>query len=434
MEIRDLGALAMRILMFGWEFPPAISGGLGTACFGMTKALAERGHRITFVVPSLPDADRTSHLSLVAASDFAAEKEDGPPAGVSFRPVESPLKPYMAQSDYGRLRESLLASPGPYGPDLFAELERYAAAAGLIARQAPFDVIHAHEWLSVPAALRARQVSGCPFVFHVHALESDRSGGDGDARIVGIERQGLLEADRVIAVSRFTRREIVERHGIDPGKVSVVHNAVTRSEAAARYGVSKRSGEKIVLFLGRITHQKGPGVFVEAAAEVLRVLPDVTFVMAGSGDLMPQMIERVAELGLGGRFLFTGFLRGEEVERMYASSDLYVMPSVSEPFGIAPLEAMLADVPVIVSKQSGVAEILHHALQVDFWDVRELAGKICAVLTYEALAREMVERSREELQAVTWERAARQIEEVYEKVTGHRCQEKGSSSKQQASR
>ena len=406
--------------MFGWEFPPAISGGLGTACFGMTKALAQRGHRITFVIPVLPEPGRPSHVTLVAASAFAETAGGGPPpAGVIVRPVESPLRPYMAPPEYGRLKESLLASPGPYGPDLFLELERYAQAAGLIARRVPFDVIHAHEWLSVPAALRARSVSGRPFVLHVHALEFDRSGVAADARIVAIERQGLLEADRVIAVSHFTKRTIVERYGIDPGKISVVHNAVSRSEAARATGAKPFSG-RIVLFLGRITHQKGPGVFVEAAARVLRVLPDVTFVMAGSGDLMPQMIERVAELGLGSRFLFTGFLRGEEVERMYAASDLYVMPSVSEPFGIAPLEAMRADVPVILSRQSGVAELLHHALQVDFRDVDDLAGKICAVLTYEALAREMVERSREELAGITWDRAARQIEEVYEQVTGDR--------------
>ena len=416
--MRVLGAGVMRILMFGWEFPPAISGGLGTACFGMTRALVQRGHGITFVVPALPGGDRTSHVSLVAASDFAAPAEEGLPAGLSVSPVESPLRPYMTQADYGILRESLLASPGPYGSDLFAELERYAAAAGRIARSVPFDVIHAHDWLSVPAALRARRAAGRPFVFHVHALEADRSGGSGDARIVALERQGLLEADHVIAVSRFTSRMIVERYGIDPGKVSVVYNAVSRSGAAGAYGVSKRPGEKIVLFLGRITHQKGPGVFVEAAAKVLAVLPGVTFVMAGSGDLMPQMIERVAELGLGSRFLFTGFLRGEEVERMFAASDLYVMPSVSEPFGIAPLEAMLADVPVILSRQSGVAEVLRHVLKVDASDVDDLAQKICAVLAYEALARELVERGREELAAFTWERAAGQIEDVYRKVTG----------------
>jgi glycosyltransferase involved in cell wall biosynthesis len=327
----------------------------------------------------------------------------------------------MAESDYGMFREgSLLASPGHYGPNLFDEVQRYGEAAGSIARRASFDVIHAHEWLSVPAALHARRESGRPFVFHVHALEFDRSGGCVNPGIFAVERQGLAEADHVIAVSHFTKGMIVERYGIDAEKVTVVHNAVSRGEAAGAYGVVKAPGERIVLFLGRITHQKGPAFFVEAAAKVLSVLPEVTFVMAGSGDLMPKMVERVAELGLGSRFLFTGFLRGGEVERMYAASDLYVMPSVSEPFGIAPLEAMLYDVPVIISRQSGVSEVLHHALKVDFWDVDDLAGKICAALTWDALTREMVERSREELRALTWARAAAGIEEVYKKVTSDR--------------
>lgn len=417
MEKQDDGAQAMQILMFGWEFPPDISGGLGTACFGMTKALVDRGHRVTFVVPSLPGPDRPSHVALVAASDFSAGAEKAPSAGFTLSPVDSPLRPYMAEADYGAFRKgSLLASPGHYGPNLFDEVERYGEAAGLIARRVPFDVIHAHEWLSVPAALRARRESGRPFIFHVHALEFDRSGGSVNPGIFALERQGLLEADRVIAVSHFTKGMIVERYGIDAEKVTVVHNAVSRGEAARAYGVVKAPGERIVLFMGRITHQKGPGFFVEAAAKVLSVLPGVIFVMAGSGDLMAQMVERVAELGMGSRFFFTGFLRNEEVERMYAASDLYVMPSVSEPFGIAPLEAMLYDVPVIISRQSGVSEVLHHALTVDFWDVDELAGKICAALTYDALTREMVERSREELRAMTWDRAAREIEEVYKKV------------------
>jgi len=421
MEKREDGARAMQILMFGWEFPPYISGGLGTACHGMTKALVERGHRVTFVVPSLPGPDRPSHVALVSAADFPVGPEKALPAGITVNPVDSPLRPYMAESDYGVFREgSLLASPGHYGPNLFDEVQRYGEAAGLIARRVSFDVIHAHEWLSVPAALHARRESGRPFVFHVHALEFDRSGGSVNPGIFAVERQGLAEADHVIAVSHFTKGMIVERYGIDAEKVTVVHNAVSRGEAAGAYRVVKGQGEKIVLFLGRITHQKGPVFFVEAAAKVLSVLPEVTFVMAGSGDLMPRMVERVAELGMGSRFLFTGFLRGGEVERMYAASDLYVMPSVSEPFGIAPLEAMLYDVPVIISRQSGVSEVLHHALKVDFWDVDDLAGKICAALTYDALTREMVERSRDELRALTWGRAAREIEEVYEKVTGDR--------------
>jgi len=408
----------MRILMFGWEFPPYISGGLGTACFGMTRALVERGHRVTFVVPSLPGSSRSAHVELLAALDFSAGCETAQ-AGITVGPVESPLRPYMAPEQYRTLLEgSLLASPGHYGPDLFGEVRRYGEAAGVIARLHPFDVIHAHEWLSVHAALRARKECGCPFILHIHALEFDRSGGNGNPDICAVERLGLAEADHVITVSHYTKGMIVERYGIDAGKVTVVHNAVSRGEAARAYGVVKQPGEKVVLFLGRITHQKGPGYFVEAASKVLRAFPGVTFVMAGSGDLMPQMVERVAELGMGSRFLFTGFLRGGEVERMYASSDLYVMPSVSEPFGIAPLEAMLYDVPVIITRQSGVSEVLHHALTVDFWDVDELADKICAALTYDALTREMIERGREELKAITWDRAAAGIEEVYKKVTG----------------
>jgi len=411
----------MKILMFGWEFPPNISGGLGTACFGMTKALVDRGHHITFVVPSLPGPERPSYVQVVAALDDTAGDEQAQSTGMIVSRIDSPLRPYMAEDGYGVFREgSLLASPGHYSPNLFDEVRRYGEAAGFIARRFSFDVIHAHEWLSVPAALHARRESGRPFVFHVHALEFDRSGGSVNPGIVAIERQGLLEADRVIAVSHLTKDRIVKNYGIDAEKVSVIHNAVSRGEAARAYGVVKTQGEKIVLFMGRITYQKGPGFFVEAAAKVLSVLPHVTFVMAGSGDLMPKMVERVAELGMGIRFLFTGFLRGDEVERMYAASDLYVMPSVSEPFGIAPLEAMLYDVPVIISRQSGVAEVLHHALKIDSWDVDELADKICAALTYDALTREMVERSREELKALTWDRAARQIEEVYEKVTGDR--------------
>jgi glycosyltransferase involved in cell wall biosynthesis len=369
------------------------------------------------VVPSLPGNGRSSHVELLAALDFPAGQETTRQAGIVVGPVESPLEPYMAAEQYRVLLEgSLLASPGQYGSDLFDEVRRYGEAAGAISRRCAFDVIHAHEWLSVRAALHARQESGRPFIFHIHALEFDRSGGNGDPRICAMERLGLAEADHVITVSHYTKRMIVEQYGIDAGKVTVIHNAVSRSEVTSAYGVVKQPGEKIVLFLGRITHQKGPGYFVEAAATVLRAFPGVTFVMAGSGDLMPQMVERVAELGMGSRFLFTGFLRGGEVERMFAASDLYVMPSVSEPFGIAPLEAMLYDVPVIITRQSGVSEVLHHALTVDFWDVDELANKICAALTYDALTREMVEQSREELKAITWDRAAQEIEGVYKRV------------------
>jgi glycogen synthase len=414
----------MQILMFGWEFPPRMSGGLGTACFGMTKALAGFGHEITFV---LPQAEETSapFLHLVPAFGilFSGGEKKDPEAellrGLTVRPIPALLTPYL---DVGHYRDLYLSEGGGfrgaalYGRDLIAEVIRYGRAAGAVARRFAFDVIHAHDWMTVPAALLARRISGKPFVLHVHSLEYDRSGENVNGEILEIEREGLEQADRLIAVSHRTKKMIVERYGISPKKISVVYNAVSRTEAQGVYRVKRTGGRKMVLFLGRITFQKGPDYFVEAAARVLRVLPDVTFVMAGAGNMKEQMIERVGELGIGDHFHFTGFLQGEEIERIFSLSDLYVMPSVSEPFGISPLEAMLYDVPVIISRQSGVAEILKHALKVDFWDVREIAGKIVAVLKYPVLAGEMAEKAREELRKIRWETAAERIAETYREM------------------
>ena len=407
--------------MPGWEFPPWISGGLGTACFGITKALAERGHRVTFVLPSLGEGGGPSFLHLVPAFSVAADdgrtSEASTASPVALHPVPSPLSPYLNHQGY-RFRHRGINRPqmGHYGSDLIAEVIRYGAAGGSLARGRAFDVIHAHDWMTIHAALEARRISGKPFVLHVHSLEYDRSGENVNEAIRRIEAEGLRQADRIIAVSHLTARMIVERYGIAAEKITVVHNAVSHQEAGQVYRAERRGisrGEKMVLFLGRITFQKGPDYFVEAAAQVLRVLPDVRFVMAGTGDMVERMIERVAELGIGNRFHFTGFLQGEEIERIFSLSDLYVMPSVSEPFGISPLEAMLYDVPVIISRQSGVAEILRHALRVDFWDVREIASKIIAVLKYPVLASEMVREAREELRKIRWDTAAQRIAEVY---------------------
>jgi glycogen(starch) synthase len=267
--------------------------------------------------------------------------------------------------------------------------------------------------MTVFAGIEARAVSGRPFVLHIHSLEFDRSGENINQDIYDIERHGMEAADQVIAVSHYTKSAIVDRYGLDPAKVAVVHNAVRQNDRMPDDRHRRDPARKIVLFLGRITLQKGPDYFIEAAARILKELPEVTFVMAGCGDMMPRMVERVAELGIGGNFHFTGFLTGEEVERIYAGSDLYVMPSVSEPFGITPLEAMRYDVPVIISRQSGVSEILHHVLKVDFWDVSEMADKMIAVLRHPALAADMVERSREALQQIHWEGAAVKIENIY---------------------
>ena len=422
----------MRILMFGWEFPPRMSGGLGTACFGMTKALAGLGHQITFI---LPQAEETyaPFLDLVPAFGIpfsGDDPQDGEPEilhRLTVRPIPALLTPYL---DTGRYRDLYLServrfpdSAPVYGLNLIDEVTRYGRAAGAVARRFSFDVIHAHDWMTVPAALRARRISGKPLVLHVHSLEYDRSGENVNAEILEIEKEGLQQADRLIAVSHRTEKLIVERYGISPEKISVVYNAVSRSEAERIYHTERTGKQKMVLFLGRITFQKGPDYFVEAAARVLKVLPDVTFVMAGAGNMMEQMIERVGELGIGEHFHFTGFLQGEEIERIFSLSDLYVMPSVSEPFGISPLEAMLYDVPVIISRQSGVAEILKHALKVDFWDVQEIAAKIIAVLKYPTLAGVMAEKAREELREIRWETAAERIVEIYRDAVVHPANE-----------
>ena len=417
----------MRILMFGWEFPPHISGGLGTACDGMTRALTGLGHDILFVMPG-PEVIETDSpvrvLSTAAIPLTEGPHEESPAGRIDFEPIVSPLRPYINSLSSGNSfgpqgaypPESFLAVSGGYGENLMDEVYRYSRVGAVIAAREDFDVIHGHDWMAVPAGLAARETSGRPFVLHIHALEFDRNGDHVNQTVFDMEKHGMEAADAVIAVSHYTKDMSVNRYGISPDKITVVHNAVTRREGIAAYRAEWKADEKVVLFLGRITFQKGPEYFVEAAHKVLQEMPDVTFVMAGAGDMMPRMVERVAELEIGRRFHFTGFLRGDEVERMFARSDLYVMPSVSEPFGISPLEAMMYDVPVIISKQSGVSEVLHHALKVDFWDVDELANKMIAVLKYPPLAGEMARRAKEELRSILWEKAAVKIDAVYQHV------------------
>lgn len=409
----------MQILMFGWEFPPLISGGLGTACFGMTEALTGLGHDIVFVMPRQGDGMLPAISGSIPVVQVSPVSDAGVALqGLTLRALHSTLRPYGDGPHErslltGRTDSRLQHGTGHYGADLIAESMRYGKAAGAMARERPFDVIHAHDWMTVFAGIEAKAAGGRPLVLHIHALEFDRSGENINRAIYDIERLGMERADRVIAVSHYTKGLMVNRYGVDAGKIDVVHNAVVRSDKMPDLPIRRDPARKTVLFLGRITFQKGPDYFIEAAARVLEKMPDVTFVMAGAGDMMPRMVERVAERGIGGNFHFTGFLTGDEVDRVYAASDLYVMPSVSEPFGITPLEAMRCDVPVIISRQSGVSEIIEHALKVNFWDVGEMADKMIAVLRHPALAGEMVERSREALQRIRWEGAAVKIENIY---------------------
>lgn len=508
----------LKVLMLGWEFPPHISGGLGTACYGLTQGLAHHGVDVTFVVPKTWGDEDQSFLKLVGANTVPVKRwtriehgETGPrvasspaldarepeavvhgtPSGsaaaragatsareererketlqstLRLLEVESTLRPYLGESGYlqhlveltgltaeelvrrfadapeearravaeleralfeasasGELSriEAVLGSEerlhfsGFYGPDLMAEVARYALVVGEVARREPFDVVHAHDWMTYPAGIVAARVAKKPLVVHMHACEYDRSGEHVNERVRGLEQLGLSAAERIVCVSHYTANVLRQRYHVDPDKLRVVHNAVTHKDQMEAWHWEKHIPEPIVLFLGRVTFQKGPDYFLEAAARVIKVEPRVKFVMSGSGDMLPKMIERAARLGLARHIHFTGFLKGADVERMYAMADIYVMPSVSEPFGISPLEAMALDVPVVLSRQSGVSEVLRNALKVDFWDVQDMANKILALIRYPALAEQLTEEGRNELATFRWDVRGKLVREIYEEV------------------
>jgi glycosyltransferase involved in cell wall biosynthesis len=302
---------------------------------------------------------------------------------------------------------------GGYGGDLFGDAQRYAGLVAALGVHERFDVIHAHDWLTYPAGLALRALTGKPLVCHIHATEFDRAGEHVNRQVYDIERAGLNGADRVIAVSRLTKSIVHRRYGVPENRIDVVYNGVDQDSVQPKQGAAIERDEKIVLFLGRITMQKGPEYFIRAAKRVLEKEEKVKFVVAGSGDMAVRMIEEAADLGIGHKVLFTGFLRGRDVDRVFRMADCYVMPSVSEPFGIAPLEAMRNDVPVIVSRQSGVSEVLTHCLKVDFWDTDDMANKIVAVLRYPPLSQTLREHGRFELRGLDWRGAAEKTVKSY---------------------
>jgi len=421
--------------MLGWEFPPFISGGLGTACYGLTRAMDQLGMEVTFVLPKMVESKYATHVKLLtpgsrtSASFFKFEDMKN----VKFHVISSPLQPYSTPDTYQRKIEetlrhkqeilggsinsaSQLFMSKDYSSNMYTEVHRYAAMAAELAENEQFDIVHAHDWMTYPAGIAVSAVSGRPLVVHVHSTEFDRSGEHVNQMIYDIEREGMHRADKVITVSHFTRNIIISRYGVSGDKVEVVYNGVERNGKWSMDETVIDKNEKIVLFLGRITMQKGPEYFLQAAKKVIELMDNVKFVMAGSGDLMHRAIEMAAELGIGHKVLFTGFLHGEDVQKIYKMADLYVMPSVSEPFGIAPLEALDNDVPVIISKQSGVSEVLMHALKVDFWDVDEIANKIVAVLKYPPLQMTLRSHGNFEVRRLRWKDAATRCAKIYEEM------------------
>ncbi len=424
----------MKVLMFGWEFPPHISGGLGTACYGLTKGLAKNDVEVLFVMPKASQDEDQTYTRIIDASsiavDFTQPHITSLFQNVSFIEVNSKLVPYVGINQYYQLVDQMRSGTlvtqasegkrtfeftGKYTQNLMQEVENYALVAAQIASEYDFDIIHAHDWLTYKAGVAARKISGKPLIVHVHATEFDRSGENNINDIVyGMERYGMSEADAVCAVSNWTRNIVINKYHIDAKKVFPLHNAV---EPVLKEVVRKKYvKEKIVTFLGRVTFQKGPEYFIESAKKILDRDPNVRFVLAGDGDLMHNAIERVAELGISDRFHFTGFLRGAEIDEMFGMSDVYVMPSISEPFGISPLEAMRAYVPVVISKQSGVSEVLTHAIKVDFWDVDAMADAIHGILHYPALAHFLGEKGKDDVDDLRWEKVAERLKKIYNQL------------------
>ncbi|MFZ0034414.1 MAG: glycosyltransferase family 4 protein [Sedimentisphaerales bacterium] len=428
----------MKVFMLGWEFPPFISGGLGTACYGLTKAMDQLGIKIDFVLPRTVESEYSTHVELLTPGSTRAKahlKYKGF-KNVTFWAIDSPLRPYETAGVHGQHGEKISAgkqqipgsdasSAGRMGDgmdcsgDICTMVHRYAEAACKLAEGEQFDIIHSHDWMTYPAGVAVAAMSGQPLVVHVHSTEFDRSGEHVNQIIYDIERKGMHAADKVIAVSYLTRNIIITRYGVAEDKVEVVYNAVEQNDEeiilSNQTGIKR--GEKIVLFLGRITMQKGPEYFLQAAKKVLDFMDNVKFVIAGDGDMMHQIIEMAVGLGIGHKVLFAGFLCEADVKKAFEMADLYVMPSVSEPFGIAALEALNHDVPVLISKQSGVSEILRNVLKVDFWDTDETANKMVSVLKNPPLQMTLREHGDLEVRKLRWQYAAEKCAKVYEELT-----------------
>jgi len=477
----------MKVLMFGWEFPPHISGGLGTASYGLTKSLsAIEDLEIIFVVPKLYGDEDEDVANLIGAGDIVVkqykksfteswkehihdiskQKSDINKKqnktkinikSIDFIEVKSKLQPYLSAEEFEKfLKEKNILGTnikideegvlyyekdgkvkridfskettatinedgkysftGTYGSNLLQEVYNYARVAAVIAKENDFDIIHAHDWLANAAGIAAKDVSGKPLVIHVHATEFDRGGVDNiDTRVFALEQAGMFAADKIITVSNLTKETIIKHYGADENKVQTVYNAVEPQEAEKIF-YKKNVKEKLVTFLGRITYQKGPAYFVNAAKKVLDKTDDVRFVMAGNGDMFRQMIRYVAENGIADKFHFTDFLKGDDVTKMFAISDVYVMPSVSEPFGISPLEAMRSNVPVIISKQSGVAEVIKNAVKIDYWDEDALADAIYGLIKYNGLSKMFIKQSKDEVENMKWDKPAKEVKEIYDSL------------------
>jgi glycogen(starch) synthase len=392
----------MKVLMLGWELPPHNSGGLGIACYQLCKALAKKDLDIEFILPYQADHG-IDFMNITAAH----------PKGVS-----EVIRAGIAYDSYKYIKDDGSVE----WVSIYEQQRLYEEAVADIVREKEFDILHAHDWLTFKAALRVKRIKNCPIILHVHSIESDRAGNNpGNPLVREIEELSLHMADRVIAVSRHTKNAIVREYGVPADKIEVVHNSIDPGDLsplddnnAYQYLTMMKSlGYRVVVNIGRLTIQKGLPNLLFAAKAVIDRAPRTLFLIVGSGEQYYELIEQAAGLGIGANVLFTDFQRGKNWRDAYAIGDLFVMPSVSEPFGLTPLEAIGYGTPALVSKQSGVSEVLRNCLKVDFWDVNEMANQIAAVVQNDSLRDELLANSLQEYTQLSWNIAGDKVESLY---------------------
>lgn len=421
-----------KILMLGWEFPPIINGGLGVACLGLCKALAKYAD-LTMIIPKSDPAFRVENVDLVGLNNMDIEKLRKVEKSryyeefAKVHEVEANISPYetVGGSSFDVMKGktgmdfkiegnfNIFQMGDLYGDDVIGKVIEYAKYTARIAAGKDFDVIHCHDWMTFLAGIEIKALTGKPLVLHVHSLDYDRGGPESRGWVYEIERWAMHYADIVIPVSRYTGSIAQGHYDVDPSKIFPVHNG---ADPVHVFHDTKDFPEKLILFLGRVTGQKGPQYFLDIASRVIEHVPNVRFVMAGTGDRLRNLIESGAYKQIGNKFHFTGFLNKEKVHKLLSIADVYCMPSVSEPFGLSALEAAQFGIPCVISKQSGVSEVLFGALKADFWDVDKMAGHIISLLQNESLREAVIKNAFQDLENCTWEKAAEKVADLYQRL------------------
>lgn len=449
----------LKVLMFGWEFPPEITGGLGVACHGLTKSLTGQGVDITFVLPRPMEVpvERTTfyfHNNTKTAqsiNQFSTKEEVGTElitrsthstmqmvsvnldvnpyqtntVNVFEKSINSGIaKSFSSKTSHKNHSDSSSETFTLSQPKTIEEaVENYSHIADTLVNDVEFDIIHAHDWLTLPAAMRAKELSGKPLVVHIHATEVDRSPGYGNAFIFDIEKKGMEYADQIICVSELTKKNVIEYFDIDPNKISVVYNGMTEAlsdfdmqsqESLMEISTLKALGYNIVLFVGRLTYQKGVKYLLEAAKKVVEQFPKALFMIVGKGDMEKELIQYAAKHRISSNIIFTGALSGNAIYQAYAMADVFIMPSVSEPFGIVALEAITSDTPLVISQNSGASEVIDHAFKMDFWNVDTTAEHVINLLSYPSLRETISMHAKEQTKNLTWDKAAQEVQSIYQ--------------------